>query len=453
MRFLFATFEGGGHVPPALMVAGRLAEAGHEVLFLSDEANRAAATAAGLAFTPWRTAPNRLQAGRSDDPLRDWRSAWPPAVVRAVCEAVIAGPANRYARDTLEVIEDFHPDLVVSNELLFGVMAAAEAAQVPLALLTANVWCFPTREDLPPFGPGFPPAVGRFAEGREQTTRRMIARFYDAGLADLNEARRQIGVRPLSRTLEQLDAAELILIGASRAFDYDRPAPPAPFAYAGPLISAPDWAAGRSPPDLSGDGPLVLVSFSTTFQNQQRIVARCIRALAGLPVRGLVTLGPAIEPGVLPRAPNVTVVESASHDELMPHCAAVICHAGHGTVVRPLMHGVPAVCIPTGRDQPENAARIAWRGAGVRLSPRAGVRRIRHATARVLAEPGFRRAAEALGEQIRREADVGAAAARALADLAYFRRSSCDAPEAGRLKAAALQEGGPNRPRAPLENP
>ncbi|HEY9217252.1 MAG TPA: glycosyltransferase, partial [Phenylobacterium sp.] len=186
MRFLFATFEGGGHVPPALIVARRLADEGHEVLFLSDEANREAAQAQGLAFTPWVTAPNRRQQGRADDPLRDWRSAWPPAVVQAVCDAVISGPAARYAVDAAAVIDAFRPDVVVSNELLFGVMAAAEARGTALALLTGNVWCFPTREDLPPFGPGFPPAEGRFALGREQTTRRWLRRLYDVGLPGLN---------------------------------------------------------------------------------------------------------------------------------------------------------------------------------------------------------------------------------------------------------------------------
>lgn len=440
-------------MPPALMVARRLAEEGHEVLVLSDEANRAAACAEGLAFTPWVTAPNRLHPGQPDDPLRDWRSVWPPAVVRAVCDAVISGPAARYAADAAKLIDAFRPDVVVSNELLFGVMAAAESRGVSLALLTGNVWCFPTREDLPPFGPGFPPAQGRFALGREQTTRGWLATLYDAGLAPLNAARDDLGLPPLSHTLDQLDAADLILLGASRAFDYDLPAPPPPFAYAGPLIAVPEWAARRPAPNVAGDGPLVLVSFSTTFQNQAGIVARCIRALARLPVRGLVTLGPAIEPHRLPRAANVTVVESASHDALMPHCAAVICHAGHGTVVRPLMHGVPVVCIPGGRDQPENAARVAWRAAGLRLSARAGARDIRAATARVLKDRRYRTAAAELGAAIREEADAGRSASRALVDLAYRSRSRCVAPAAGASKAAARQAGGPNVPRASLEKP
>src|SRR5690606_30692798 len=156
----------------------------------------------------------------ADDPLDDWRRLWPPAVVKAVTDAVMCGPARAYAQDTLDIIADFQPDLVVSNELLLGAMAAAERSATPLALLTANVWCYPTRADTPPFGPGFPPARNAFERGREATTRKLIAGFYDQGLADLNNARDAIGLAPLARTLDQLDRAYLVLLGASKAFDF-----------------------------------------------------------------------------------------------------------------------------------------------------------------------------------------------------------------------------------------
>lgn len=419
MRFLFTTFEGGGHVPPAIRVARLLQSRGHQVLFVSDEANRAQADAAGLTFTTWRTAPNRHALGQADDPLDEWRRKWPPAIVRAVCDAVICGPAAAYAADTLAMIGELRPDAVVSNELLFGCMMAAEKAGAPLALLTSNVWCFPTREDVPPFGPGFLPGAGMFQQGRERTTRRLIAGWYDAGLADLNAARAAHDLEPLKRTLDQLGRADLILLGASRAFDYDVAAPPSPFVYAGPLGDAPSWVDDGAVDDLiDPQRPNVLVSFSTTYQAQDRVVARCIRALAELPVRGIVTLGPALDPAALPSAGNVRVVASASHDRLIPHCAAMICHAGHGTMIRPLMHGVPVVCLPTGRDQPENAARIAWAGAGLRLSPAASAGAIRKATARLLAEPAFRDSAARLGDRLRVETDGGVTAAERLEALA-----------------------------------
>lgn len=405
-------------MPPALLVARRLRERGHQVLFVSDEANRAQAGKASLDFTTWRRAPNRTAAGQADDPLDDWRRRWPPAVVRSICDAVMTGPAAAYAADTLEFAEAFAPDLIVSNELLFGVMAAAQASSRRLALLTANVWCFPSREDVPPFGPGFPAATSRFEKQRETGARTMIARMYDVGLKPLNTARAGLGLPPLAHTLDQLGAADLIMLGASARFDFGSDPPPAPFAYAGPLGEAPSWAAEARPDLITAGAPNVLVSFSTTYQGQEKAITRTIRAMAGLPVAGIVTLGPALRPEQVGGADNVQVVASASHDALIPHCAAVVCHGGHGTVLRPLMHGVPVICMPMGRDHADNAARIVARGAGIRLSRDAGPASIRKALTRLLREPAYRDAAASWGAEIASSADAGLSAAEAFERLA-----------------------------------
>ncbi|HEX6913422.1 MAG TPA: nucleotide disphospho-sugar-binding domain-containing protein, partial [Longimicrobium sp.] len=128
---------------------------------------------------------------------------------------------------------------------------------------------------------------------------------------------------------------------------------------------------------------------------------RIITALGTLEVRGLVTLGPAMagEPFDLPA--NVVTVPSAPHAQVFPHAAAVITHAGHGTVMRALANGVPLLCLPMGRDQDDNAARAVFRGAGLRLRPSASPSRIAAAVRRLLAEPGFREAAARLGRVIR----------------------------------------------------
>jgi UDP:flavonoid glycosyltransferase YjiC (YdhE family) len=358
MRILLTTFEGGGHVPPALLVGRRLAQRGHQVLVLSDEANREQARAAGLDFETWRRAPNRRQLGSADDPLDEWKARWPPAIVRRLCESVMTGPSAAYAKDVLEVAGAFRPNLIVTNELLFGVMAAAQSRDMPLAILTANVWCFPTRTDLPPFGPGFLASPERWATTRDEKVRALIGRWYDTGLQDLNDCRRELGLAPLARTLDQLAAARLTLLGVSRAFDFGTSPPPG-FAYAGPLNEAPSWVGNESVEHLiSRQQPNVLVSFSTTGQGQEQLLRRVVRAFEGLGAHAIVTLGPALEGLNLAAADNVCVVAKASHDALMPHCAAVVTHGGHGTVVRPLTHGKPVLCLPTGRDQFDNAARV-----------------------------------------------------------------------------------------------
>jgi UDP:flavonoid glycosyltransferase YjiC (YdhE family) len=67
----------------------------------------------------------------------------------------------------------------------------------------------------------------------------------------------------------------------------------------------------------------------------------------------------------------------------------VITHAGHGTVIKSLAAGVPMLCLPHGRDQGDNAARVVDAGAGLRLSRRSSATTIRRGVRRVLEEPAF----------------------------------------------------------------
>jgi len=75
---------------------------------------------------------------------------------------------------------------------------------------------------------------------------------------------------------------------------------------------------------------LVIVGFSTAFQNQAEVLGRIIEALSTLRVRAVVTLGPALNITDLAAAPNVFVCRSAPHNQLLPQSPAVVTHAGHG---------------------------------------------------------------------------------------------------------------------------
>jgi UDP:flavonoid glycosyltransferase YjiC (YdhE family) len=83
----------------------------------------------------------------------------------------------------------------------------------------------------------------------------------------------------------------------------------------------------------------------------------------------------------------------------MPACDLVVCHGGHGTVVRALASGCVVVAVPAAGDMNENAARIDWARVGVRLPRRlAGPRSLALAVGRALARPGLRTRARELAE-------------------------------------------------------
>jgi len=154
-----------------------------------------------------------------------------------------------------------------------------------------------------------------------------------------------------------------------------------------------------------GDEPLVLVGLSSSYMEQTDLLRRIATALAELPLRAVITTGPAIDPAQVPAAPNVRVVRVAAHRDLVPRCALVITHAGHGTLVKSLAAGVPVLCLPLGRDQPDNAARAARHGVATVLPPKSSGTEIAAAVRRMLDDPAYRTAAAAMGERIRAEVD------------------------------------------------
>jgi UDP:flavonoid glycosyltransferase YjiC (YdhE family) len=145
----------------------------------------------------------------------------------------------------------------------------------------------------------------------------------------------------------------------------------------------------------------VLVGLSSTFQDQAAVLRRIVDALAALPVRALVTRGPAVRPEEVPGAENVTVVATAPHAAVLREAALLLTHCGHGTTMKGLAAGVPLVGMPMGRDQNDTAARVVYRGAGLRLKPSADVASIRRAIERVLREPAYRASAQRLAAAIR----------------------------------------------------
>ncbi len=83
----------------------------------------------------------------------------------------------------------------------------------------------------------------------------------------------------------------------------------------------------------------------------------------------------------------------------MPRCDVVVTHGGHGTLVRALASGCAVVCAPAAGDMNENAARVDWAGAGVRIPRRLlGPRSVRLAVERALGEPELRASARELAD-------------------------------------------------------
>jgi MGT family glycosyltransferase len=402
-NFLLATWEGGGSVTPMLTVARKLAARGHRVRVISDSVNRPESEAAGAAFTPWTRAPSRVDRSRDSDVMRDWEATNPQEGFARVLNQIMAGPALAYAQDIIEQLRHEPADLVVSNEMLFGVPLGCEAVGQRHVLLTCNVSLFPLA-GVPPLGPGLPPARNAEEEALHGSIAKANGRMLDKGLPAINAARAVLGLMPLAQLTDQHLVAEGILLGTSRAFDFAPSQLPPRVSYVGPQLDDPAWAAPwHSPWDANDLRPLVLVGFSTTFQDHVGVLQAVIDGAADLPVRMLVTLGDTIAPEELTPPANCRLMASAPHNAVMAQAALVITHGGHGTVTRALMHGRPLIVVPHGRDQADNAIRVTERGAGLSLPTTSDPATFGVAIATVLAESRYAKAAQELGERVAEE--------------------------------------------------
>ena len=412
--YLFALVDGGGTVPPELGTVRRLVERGHRVTVLAEDSMRDDVIASGGSYRPWTQAPNRPDHRPENDPYRDWECKTPTSLFKRLMDTQFVGPAPAYAADTLAAIADDRPDLVVCSFFTIGAMVGAEAAGLPFEVLFPNAYMLPAPA-LPPFGLGLQPARGALGRQRDRALNALTGRLWAKGLPGLNELRVHHGLEPLGRFFDQIDRAHRILVLTSADFDFPSELP-ANVRYVGPVLDDPAWAATpwTAPP---GDDPLVLVALSSTFQDHAGCLQRIVDALGTLPVRGLVTTGPALDPSELHPPANVAVVPAAPHSEVLRSAAAVVTHGGHGTVVRALAADVPLVVLHHGRDQADNAARLTARGAGITVKRTASADTIAKAVRRLLDDPIYQTGAARLGRAIRRDAASGALVAE-LEDLA-----------------------------------
>jgi MGT family glycosyltransferase len=416
--YLFVTFEGGGNVPAVLGVVRRLAARGHDVRVLTEPCLRASVEQAGARFIPFTR--HFTREDRAQPLLDDWRAKTPIGAVKRTFAGVVFGPARIVAEETGRAMDAGRPDVVVADALMPGALVPAEAAGIPRVVLFHMPEYLPG-PGRPAAGPGFLPRTDLAGRLRDGVMKRIFLQGLRPYLPSFNDARRVFGLAPLRggrELMDQFHAADLRLIQTSRAFDFPITPPPPNVRYVGPVLDDPDWTGEWRSPWPDGDArPLVIASLSSTFQDQYGVLRRIIAALGMLPVRGLVTLGPAMEGEQFDVPPNVVAVASAPHARVLPHAAAMVTHAGHGTVMRALAHGVPLLCLPMGRDQDDNAARVVARGAGLRLRPSARPPRIAAALRRLLDEPAFRAEAVRLGRIITEDA----AADRAVTELEAVR--------------------------------
>jgi UDP:flavonoid glycosyltransferase YjiC (YdhE family) len=413
---LLGAFGDPGHAFPMIALGRALAARGHHVTLQTWRRWQQHVEAEGLAFAP---APEYhvFPSGSAGSPPLDFYDA----VVHATT-------------DTLPLLRELRPDVVVADILTLAPALAAETERVPCATLIPHV--YPHNEpDFPIYSLGA--RLPRTAAGRALWRRAQwpVDRGLQLGRRQLNDTRAQLGLPTLDYVHSGI-SRQLALVATFPQLEYPR-AWPEHVHVVGPLMWEPpardvELPGGARTPRHSGghvdghpeeglpreDLPLVLIAPSTAQDAEHRLLSAALRGLADAPVRVLATWNRRLPSRPLPVPENARLVDWVSYSRTMPHCDVVVCHAGHGTLVRALSSGCAVVACPAVGDMSENAARLDWAGAGVRLPRRfVSPRRVRLAVERALGEASIRartRELAAWGEGH----DAGKAAARLVERLA-----------------------------------
>ncbi len=357
-RYLIVTWDGAGNLGPTLGITCALVERGHDVRMMGHDTIAERCGDVGARFVP-------LTQGAGWDAMEDPDDF--EAEVKLLIEELCF--SSTIAQDLARVLDREPAEAVLVDCMLFTAIDVALASGTPTATL------FHTPYTIFRGGP--------------------IVEMFAPGIAIANAHRTGLGLPPIEELGDIHDACASAIVALPKEFEPEvRDA--TNVLRIGPVLDAPPLSREIDEVDVrDGSTPLVLVSLSTSEQGQADLLQRCVDAVAQLPVRAIVTTG-AIDPTSVNAGANTQVVRYTPHAEILPSASLVITHAGCGTTMAALGHGVPLLCTPMGRDQFFIADQVQILGAGRMLMPDSSSDEIAQATLDILENDRFKAAAKQL---------------------------------------------------------
>jgi MGT family glycosyltransferase len=355
-RILAYTSPARGHLYPLTPILDELRARGHEVSLRTLSSEIGLMRSRGFDAEP---IDHRIEQREHDD----WQARTPQGALKRAVRG-FSERARIDAPDLQRALAAERPDAVIVDVNCWGAMAAAEAWGRPWASFCPYPIALSSR-DAPPFGPGLRPARGLIGRLRDRALRPLLLGGLErAFLPPINELRRELGLAQLASADQIFAGPPLVVYLTAEPFEYPRSDWPENVVLVGPC----PWEPPSEPLGWLEqiDRPIVLITTSSEFQDDARLVTCALQALAKDDLHVVATL-PAQDPGRLETPRNAHVVRFAPHGPLLQRAVCAVTHGGMGATQKALAAGVPVCTVPFGRDQLEVARRVEVSGAGTRL--------------------------------------------------------------------------------------
>lgn len=355
-RVLAYTSPARGHLYPLTPILDRLHERGHQVSVRTLASEVPLMRSRGFDAAPISERVESIT-------LKDFAAGNPRAAL-ASAVGTFADRAKFDAPDLQAAIEEARPEALIIDINSWGAAAVAESSGLPWAVFSP--YPLPLRsKDAPPFGPGLPPARGPLGHLRDRLIEPLVIGTIEKQmLPRINDVRNGLKLSPLEQVDDIFTRPPLLLYMTAEPFEYPRSDWTESVVMVGPCA----WEPPAPEPEWLGaiDRPIILVTTSSEFQDDGKLVATALRALADEPYAVIATV-PSGDPGDFDIPANARVERFLPHGPVLDRAVCAITHGGMGATQKALSRGVPVCAVPFGRDQMEVARRVEVAGAGTRL--------------------------------------------------------------------------------------
>jgi UDP:flavonoid glycosyltransferase YjiC (YdhE family) len=349
MRILCLSAQLPGHLDWGgyLTTAAELVRRGHTLLWASGAAVAQRVTQAGVPFHPlaetgWRWPP--------PPPLTPDPNASPQAIQqqrqeRALDQWLEVARVKQATEEITALVDDFRPDLILSEMFVAAAGLVAERANVPLIVMG---WPAPPNK----------PSTDVMVAVARQRLDELLAHFNLTGTHWTSDGPPALSAQKHITFWSPSWFAGMALGEQS--------------VHVGGLRPAPHHQAPDTTLPSPEDAPWVMITLGTSFNVDPNFFIAAAHAADQLGCLPLLALGTPLDTAwvqqMKPRLPASAVLRPHLDFALyLPHVSAAIHHGGAGTAHALVVHAIPQIVVPHAADQMRQAQGVARSGVGYYL--------------------------------------------------------------------------------------